>query len=181
MAAVTTPGEATTVSERLLKNIDATLADGIAPSSAIAIAPTVTCSATPDYTSGDVLGTELTLTNAARGSGGYTKLKDIVITDDAAQATTGNILIFNSDPAGTFTDNAACPDLTTDIAKIVGRITLSAADWVTVGTVGIAHIAVDRVYKASGSANLFAVIVVTTANNQAATTDIGITFNFERF
>lgn len=154
----------------------------VAEGSPIAISPTITGSDTPDYTSGDVLGAELTLTDACRTAAGYTRLDSVVIRNDApGVAITGDIIIFNADPAGTFTDNGACPDLTADIAKIVGRVPIASGDWVTAGSIGIAHITVNKVMKSAATANLWAVIVVTSAVNLAATTDVSATFNFVRY
>ena len=70
--------------------------------------PTVTVSASPDYTSGDTLGGKITLTNIARAAGSGMVLTSLVITDAANQKPEGEILVFDANPAdSTLTDNAA--------------------------------------------------------------------------
>lgn len=181
MATATQIAAAQTFAEKALANLDTNIST-LAADVPISISPTITGSASPDYTSGDNLGGELTLTNACRSAGGYTRLDSVVITNDApGVAITGDIIIFNADPAGTFTDNAGTPDLSADAAKIVGKVPIASGDWVTVGSIGVAHITVNKIMKSAATTNLWAAINVTSAVNLAATTDVAATFNFERF
>lgn len=150
--------------------------------SRISISPTVTVSASPDYSSGDVVGGELTLTNACRIAGGYTRLSDVVLTNAVPGVPwTGAILFFDADPAGTYTDNSAFPSLATDVAKLVGRVDIASGDWATFGGYGVAHLkGLNLIMKSAATANLWAVPITTAAMNLAATTDITAKFNFER-
>lgn len=148
---------------------------------AISISPTVTVSTSPAYSANDVVGTKLTLTNACRVSAGLTRLNTVVLTDTSAQNAAMQILLYNANPAATYTDNGACPAQSTDVAAIIGRVPVVAGDWATQGAVGIAFVQVDRILKSAATANLWAVIVTTGTPTYAATTAIAITFNFDRY
>ncbi len=141
------------------------------------ISPTVTVSTTPAYTAGDVVGGILTLTNAMRTSGGTGILESIFINDASNQKAALDIYIFDSNPAaGTYTDNAAVV-FSTDLTKLIARIPVAAADYVTNNSQATAHEkAIGAIMKASGSANLFAVIVTSGTPTYAATTAITIRF-----
>lgn len=72
-------------------------------------APTISASA---YAEGDVFGGEIEITNAARVSGGGGMITDVVMAvedDGSADFAANNIELwfFKSNPAGTYTDNAA--------------------------------------------------------------------------
>lgn len=143
----------------------------------IQITPTV--SASPDYSIGDAVGGKQTLTSAARTSGGTVILESIQVIDKAAQNGALEILIFDSDPsAATITDNSAFV-FSTDISKLVARISVATSDYVTINTIGIATLkGLGIAIKANGSANLYAAIVTPAALNLASTTDIRVDYGF---
>lgn len=143
------------------------------------ITPTITVSASPDYTSGDSLGGKITLPNAVRVTGGLSKLQTITITDRANQKPAGTLLFFNADPAAaTITDNAAFA-LSTDVLKVVASHPIVAADFVTIDSVAfLCYGNINKEMQAVGT-SLYAAFVITTASNLAATTDIQIAFGFE--
>lgn len=159
----------------------------VSTASRISIAPTLVVSASPNYSAGDVVGALMTLTNAARVSGGYTNLQSVLITNLAPGVVlVGEILIFDATPAATFTDNSAIPDISGDVAKIVGVVSITSGSYAsqTFGasnplSVSWTNVAA-RIFKTNASANLFAVLVTTAALDLASTSDIGIRFNFER-
>lgn len=141
------------------------------------LAPAITTTA-PQYTAGDVVGGVLTLTAAVRSSGGAGLLQSLLVTDRANQKAPLTILLFDSAPAGTYTDNAACPTLGADTAKLIRKVNVVAADYETIGGVAVADLAaVSKVVKASGSADLKAVVVTTgTPTYGANATDLSIRF-----
>ena len=145
----------------------------------IVVTPTITISITPDYTSGDSMGGKITLTNAARVTGGLSKLQTIVITDRANQKPAGTLLFFNADPAAaTITDNAAFA-LSTDVLKVVASVAIAAADYVTIDSVAfLCYGNIEKLVQPAAT-TLYAALVVTTASNMAATTDLQIAFGFE--
>lgn len=82
-------------------------------------------SAASAYSSGDMVGAELTLTNIARINGGTGKITGIRVEDDAAQSVACELWIFDTaitEPA----DNAAWSISDADIANIVTVVPVSA-------------------------------------------------------
>lgn len=146
----------------------------------VSITPALAVGATPDYSIGDNIGGILTLPDAMRTSGGSGVLQSVFLADRANQKFGIDILLFNAMPTDTYTDNSAMPTLsTTDVAKIVRKVSIAAADWLTLGGCAFADIsAIGKVVKAVGSANLYAVLVAQGAFNFAATTDLTARFGF---
>lgn len=104
------------------------------------ISPTITISASPDYSAGDSIGGKITLSNVARAGGKDVVIQNITIRDTANIKPTGTLLFFNSDPtAATISDNAAFV-FSTDITKCIARIPVATADYVTINSVAIAYI-----------------------------------------
>lgn len=61
-------------------------------------------------------------------------LQSLVLSDAAAQASALEFLFFNSAPAGgTYTNKVALALSAADQAKLIGKLTVAAADWSTVG------------------------------------------------
>lgn len=143
----------------------------------VVVTPTVTVSASPDYSSGDSIGGKITLTNAVRVSGGTGVLQSIVITDKANQSPEGTILIFDADPsAATITDNAAFV-FSTDVTKVIASVPVVTADYATINSTSVATLSnLGRVVKAASGTSLYAAFVTTTAANLASTSDIGLRF-----
>jgi hypothetical protein len=143
----------------------------------IQVAPTVTAGA---YTANDCIGGEMTLTNAARFSGGGTTLMGITMTSKGTVA--GNdveVLIFDADPAGTYTDNTALAVTAADSLLLQEAILLgSFTDLGTPSVVRARNLSLPLV--CSGSANLFAVAVNRGAFTPASTSDLQFTFHFIR-
>ena len=124
--------------------------------------PTVTGT----YASGDNVGGKLTFTNAVGRNGDALLLRNVTLVDLSNQKIVGELLIFDSDPsASTSTDNAAQTIATADASKVIARVTIAAADYVTIDSKGIASLALNpRVLKAANSGrNLYAVFVTTGA------------------
>lgn len=149
---------------------------------AITISPTVTASTSPAYTAGDVVGAKLTLTNAARVSGGTAILDTILIEEKGSQAAALDILIFGQDPSnGTYTDNGAFTANDTDMGFLIARVHVAAGDYVATGGYTTANLGgLGRVLTATGSANLFAVIVTSGTPTYSATTSVKVRFGFRR-
>lgn len=141
------------------------------------IVPTLAVS-TSAYSSGHCVGGKLTLTNAVRVSGGTAIIQSVFLVDRANQKPALEILVFDSDPAGTFTDRAAFPTLAlADSARAKRRISIATSDWVTVAGHAYADVtAISKVLKASGTRNLFAVMSTTSTPTFAATTDLILGF-----
>lgn len=143
------------------------------------ITPTITVSASPDYSSGDSMGGKITLPGVARVTGGLSKLQTITIIDHSNQKPAGTLLFFKSDPAAaTITDNAAFV-FSTDGNKVIATHAIAAADYVTIDSKAVlCYGNINKLVQPTDTA-LYAAFVVTTASNLAATTDIQIAFGFE--
>lgn len=143
------------------------------------ITPTITVSASPDYTSGDSMGGKITLTGVARVTGGLSKLQTIAILDNANQKPAGTLLFFNADPAAaTITDNAAFA-FSTDAGKVIATHAIAAADYVTIDSKAVLCYGNINKLVQPVATSLYVAFVVTTASNMAATTDLQIAFGFE--
>lgn len=82
------------------------------------------------YATGDVIGDkspiEIELT---RGQTGTCVIQTVVIRDLSKQSSALDLLVFDSLPTGTFTDNSACDIADADITKVAGVISVAAADY----------------------------------------------------
>lgn len=147
------------------------------PCEVLTVTPTV--SASPDYSAGDAVGGIQTLTSAARTSGGKVSLESLTVVDKANQKKAITVLFFDSNPAAaTVTDNSAFA-FSTDIAKLVGKVNVAAADYETVDSIGIACLKnIGLKMKASGSANLYAVVIAGEAINLATVGDLVFKYGF---
>jgi len=169
--------------KRLLAKITAFLtSDGaavITVGAALPVRVTLAVSASPDYTAGDSIGGKIVLANAVRVAGGTSRIESLLITDKANQKPSGYILIFNADPtAATLTDNAAVV-LSTDLTKVIARIDVSAADYVTIDSKAIAQVPyVGGPLKSAATTSLWACWVALSAPNLAAVDDIEMLFGF---
>lgn len=137
------------------------------------VIPTIVVS-TGIYAVNDVVGGEITLTGALRAADSTGVLQSVLIKDNSNQKAPLTLLFFNENPAGTFTDNGACPDLTADLSKIVRKVNIAAIDYETIGTVAIADVsAVAKMVKAgTSSGDLWLVIVTTGTPTYGATSDL---------
>ena len=126
----------------------------------IAVAPTV---GTGAYTADDCLGGEMTLTNAASVSGQGGMITGITMSaeDDAADGWAANnveVIFWESDPAGTYTDNTALAVSDADAILVVGSVLLDTK--VDMGNVTLLYARnVGLSYQCVGTANLFATAV----------------------
>jgi hypothetical protein len=123
----------------------------------ISLTPTLDTNA---YAVLDSLGGEQTLTDAARVSGGSGIIETLVLCDKSQNKANLDIVFFESNPAGTYTNNAAVDVTDADILAICGIVEISESDYVEftdncavcLRNLGIA-------FTASGSANLYALII----------------------
>jgi hypothetical protein len=150
----------------------------------IKLTPTVTAGA---YAANDTLGGEMTLTAAARASGGGGTLMSIIMNaeDDGAdlwQAGDVEVMIFDSNPAGTYTDNATLnsSSLTdADAFLLLGSFPLNEKS--ALGNITqLRATNINLPYVCSGSANLFAVAINRGARQPEATDSLQFVFGVLR-
>lgn len=87
------------------------------------------------YTGGDCVGSIMSL---PLGYLGAMVLKNLVVTDSANQKAPLTIVFFRSQPAGTFTNNAAFPLSNSDLALVCGKVNIAEDDYETIDSKAIA-------------------------------------------
>jgi hypothetical protein len=131
--------------------------------------PVITTTA---YTAGDQVGAKFTLTNALRISSGTGAIVSLSLVDLGNQKAALDLIIFDADfTAGT--DNAAWAWNTADYNKVLGVISIAAADYVTIGGEAIAtKRGLSLLVAANGTANLYGVLVTSGTPTYTSTTDL---------
>lgn len=149
----------------------------------VSVTPTVTAGAAYNATTKNSVGGKQTLPGAVPISGGVAILQSVLVLDKANQKAPLTILLFNGDPTGgTYTDNGQV-NLSTDLAKVIRRINVTAGDYETIDNSGtdyaIAEIgAISKLVKASSGTSLYAVIITTGTPTYASTSDLTLRFGF---
>jgi hypothetical protein len=92
----------------------------------ISISLTPTVSSGVAYTSGDAVGGLLTLTNMA--SGGTSKLLSVQLFDSDKQSSAMDLVLFKAAFTAT-ADNAAMAVSASDMANLLGHVSVAAADY----------------------------------------------------
>ncbi len=150
-------------------------------SSILIIEQNVTVEATPDYSTGDLVGGLLTLTHPiADGNGTSTYptgglIHQVLITDLAKQSVDKDVVFFDTNPSNTsFTENAALDINDTDLLNVIGVVTVETWFSFNDNSVGQAlNLAIPFVLPASATA-LYAAIVERGTANYASTSDLSI-------
>jgi hypothetical protein len=136
----------------------------------LTITPTVSTS--PAYTSGDSVGTKLTLTNAL-GASNKGVLRGVVLVDMAKQNAAMSIVFFASDPTNTtFTDNGALDIHDTDALTLIGGITLVAGDYIGFADNSVAAKHTFELQLEGAGGTIYACMMTTGTPTYAATTDL---------
>lgn len=148
-------------------------------SKVVTVSPTVD---TSQYAALDVIGGELTITNAMRVNGGSGVLQAITIVDNDNEKAAFDILIMNAALTGTKADQGAIADNAADRTKFIGRIQVTAADYLSyvASSQAIAQIRNIGlpVESAAASRDLYCVILATGTPTYTATTDLMLKFHF---
>jgi len=84
------------------------------------------------YTAVDCIGTINIISAAMRAQNKTGIWQSAMLIDLANQQADLKITLFNDLPVGTYTDKTTT-DITTDISKVCGVITITAADYITIG------------------------------------------------
>lgn len=150
-------------------------------SPAVIIRPTITISATPDYSIGDTVGAIITLPSVMESSGRSAHLRSVTLKENSGQAPALTLLFFRSTPSGgTYTDNSALAWGTGDSANLIGVVRILAGDWYTVASKSQVSIgAIDQLHG-SVTSDLYLLIIADSVYNAAATTDLTGEFGYER-
>jgi len=134
------------------------------------VVPTITAGA---YSAGDVVGGEITLTNAMRTSSGTGVLIEVTIVDLANQKAPLDLLFFDSDPTNGQADNAAYAWNAADQARFLAHIPIAAADYTTIASQAVCTLLTGGIpLAASGTANLYLIIVTSGTPTYTSVSDL---------
>lgn len=144
------------------------------------ISATPTLEATPDYSSGDRMGTVMTLTGACN-PGRASRLVSVTLVDASAVGEALSILFFKSSPTIASADNAALDMTDANALLCVGHVSIATGDYVATSSNKIACIKdVNLVMESGDGGNLYALIRAGATINIAAADDYKLTFAFEQ-
>lgn len=145
------------------------------------VRPTITMSASPDYSIGDSIGGIITLTDAALEAGRQVKLTSLSLVDLSGQSPAFTIIFFKSTPVGgTYTDNAALDMVTADFSTKNKMLRVLSADWKIMDSVGFLDLDDLNMIMDAVSDDLFALIFADSTWNAASVGDLIAAFGFER-
>jgi len=145
----------------------------------IAIAQSPTVSASPAYSTGDVIGTKLTFAASVLAAGGSGLVQSVNIDCKSAQTGAMDLVLFNADPAAsTFTDNAALAVNAADFDKVVGVVHIT--DWTNLGTPSFAQAQNLALPFTLAATSLFGVLVARSTPTLGSTSDLTISVNVIR-
>ena len=134
------------------------------------------------YTANDNVGGKITLTSAARASGGTVRLNSIVLADHDGQEAEMDITFFNADPSGsTLTNDAATNVVVADAGKVAGTVTISPAHYYDLGDVSVANIQdINMLIATVGSANLYCAVTTRGTPTFTAIDHVSLIINLEQ-
>ena len=145
----------------------------------IAVASAGLTIATTAYVAGDIVGTQFTLANAARASGGTGVITSVILTSEADIIGPYDV-VFTRESTTISADNAAASLDAANIVKVIGMVQLAGA--FDLGATRIAqayNIALP--YDCSGSTNLYAHLITRAGHTFfAAIDDLQLTVTVER-
>jgi hypothetical protein len=106
-------------------------------------------------------------------------LHSVAVFDADNEKAAFDILLFDANPSGTYTDNVAPSWNSADYARFLGRVTIATTDYLTVNSRAVAvKTGIGLVVKANGSQNLYAVPVVSGTPLYSSTSDLTLRFGF---
>ena len=132
------------------------------------------------YSAGHCVGGKLTLAGAVRANSGTALLQSLLLIDTSNQKAALELLIFNADPtSSTLTDHAAAVLHANDIGKIIRRVSIAAADYVTLDSKAFADIVPGgRVVKTASGVDLYACLIAVGTPTYAAATALTLRAGF---
>lgn len=132
---------------------------------------------TTAYATGDTLGGKLSLTGAARVTGGAGIIQSVTLHSKSNQTGAIDLLLFAADPtASTFTDNSPLALNAADFDKLIGVVHIT--DWTNLGTASIAQAqALGMPFDLASGTTIFAVLVARSTPTLASTSDLKLVVN----
>lgn len=147
----------------------------------VSITPTVDTSA---YSSGDVISTVQTISEAALDTKGLSVLRTVLVTDLSNQKSALDLLIFNQAPGAMGADNTALDISTTQLGYMVARVSIPAANYNTLKSATNAEAMLNTevlLPTFRGSRNLYMQIVSRGTPTYASATALTIKLIMERY
>jgi hypothetical protein len=144
----------------------------------VTVVPTITAGA---YSAGEIVGGELTLTNAMRKVSGTGVLHSLTLFDADNEGAAMEVMLFDANPTGTYTDNNTPTWNAADEAKFLGKVSIATGDYITVNAMKmVCKTGIGLAVSANGSADLYAVVIVPGTPTYGTTTDLTFRFGFLR-
>lgn len=140
--------------------------------STVAVTPTV--EATPDYSTGDVIGGVMTFASILRADAATGYLTSVRIATKILNVVQIDALIFNANPSGsTVTENGAFAIAVADIPKLKGVVEIEAGDWIATGAASSVGYKECRVPLTGAAADdIYIVLVARGTINLDSTSDL---------
>lgn len=149
----------------------------------ISVTPDLASFATP-YSSGDVLGAVNTIAGAVNDSKGVAKLDTIIVLDKANQKSDIDLVFFDSAPDNSIgADNAAYALNDADLSKVVGRVSVAAANYVSSSTTNAEATIKDvelSMQSIAGSEALYVAVISRGTPTYGSASDLIIKLCFEQ-
>lgn len=147
------------------------------------VTPAAASFATP-YSSGDVIGGANEVVGAALNSGQAVKLDSVVVLDAANQKSAIDLVFFNEAPANSIgADNAAYALNDADLAKVIGRISVAGADYVSSSTTNAEATLRDlelTLQPKAGSKSIFVAVISRGTPTYGSATDLKVKLSVEQ-
>ncbi len=145
------------------------------------LSQTPVVSASPDYSTGDCIGSLLTFQPVVLAAGHDGTIQSVTVNCKVANTAAMDLMLFNANPsASTFTDNSAPAVHANDLAKVIGVVNITK--WTSVGSnsqsMGEANNLAFPVELATTAA--YGVLVARGTVNLASTSDITVTLRAYR-
>lgn len=135
-------------------------------------------SASPDYSTGDSMGGELTLSGLLNPLTGAGVVTSLMVTDKASQAIDIDVVLMKSSMSSTtYTDNSAFTPATADMSKILAEVALGSSSRFAFASNSIHYLGSLAIPVATNpaSSTLYAHIVARGSFNAASTSDLTLT------
>lgn len=147
------------------------------------VSATPTVSTSPAYSAGDNVGGKITLTNALIKSSYAGRIKTITLSDASKQSAVIQVTFFNADPTtATLTDNSAQTIPVAELVKVIGTVSIEAANYSAYSASSCATIDCDLAVKlVTPSQTIYAALSTDGTPTYATTTalTLGVTLILE--
>lgn len=149
----------------------------------VTVTPNAASFATP-YSSGDVIGSLNTITNAVLQNKSSAILKSLLVLDAANQKSAIDVVFFHTAPENSFgADNAAYALNDADLTKLIGRVSVAGADYISSSTTNAeATLKLQDILlqSARGDKNIYCVVVSRGTPTYGSATDLVLKFGLDQ-